>query len=425
MDEASQNDKWLNLFMDAMAEGIGLASKEYNSAVSNSQLITTSMLGFFVVVMVVIVFLTWQFISKPAKMASNQLSEILKSIENQQGDLTARVSVASQDEIGELVMGINNFLERLQDIMGKINKESRNIQSSVQKIAGGITVSDESVCNVSAVMKELSTSMQEVSTTADQMNSGADTVVDSVRKMNNDTLAGSALVEEISNRALEMKENTGKSKENIKVLVENRQEQLKAAIADSQQVADIKRLTGDILEISSQTNLLALNASIEAARAGEAGKGFAVVADEIRVLADNSRNTANDIQNISDRVIFSVEKLVENGNGMIELVNDVIMSDYDYFSNIAMRYHEDTTAIHNIFNGFKESADMLQKTIVDMAEGIQGIAAAMEESTDGVMNAADHTGELARSIALIREETKINGEISNHLQDEVQRFKRL
>lgn len=101
-----------------------------------------------------IVLLTRRFISRPAKLASSQLSEILTNIENQQGNLTARVSVVSQNEIGDLVMGINMFLERLQDIMSKINQESGNIQSSVKKISGGITISDESVINVSAVMEE-------------------------------------------------------------------------------------------------------------------------------------------------------------------------------------------------------------------------------------------------------------------------------
>lgn len=73
-------------------------------------------------------------------------------------------------------------------------------------------------------------------------------------------------------------------------------ELLQASMENSKKVTRINDLSNDILEISSQTNLLALNASIEAARAGEAGKGFAVVAEEIRILADNSRETANSIQ---------------------------------------------------------------------------------------------------------------------------------
>ncbi len=83
---------------------------------------------------------------------------------------------------------------------------------------------------------------------------------------------------------------------------------LQASIEDSHQIENINSLTGDILSIAAKTNLLALNASIEAARAGEAGKGFAVVADEIRVLADGSKETANNIQQISKGVVDAVIK---------------------------------------------------------------------------------------------------------------------
>lgn len=425
LEKVSSGEELLNQFTGAMTAGIADASANYNAAVEKSRNVTSIMTLTFAIVMCGIVVAANYIIARPAKLASSQLGEIIEKIELQQGDLTERVQIHSKDEIGELVKGINTFLERLQDIMCKINHESTNIQTSVEKITGEIIISDGSVNNVSAVMEQLAASMEEVAATAAQMNTSADMVVGYVRKIAEETVEGSSLAENIRERSLEMKESTGKSKNHIQTLVDGTRQQLEEAIANSGQVEEIKRLTEDILEISSQTNLLALNASIEAARAGEAGKGFAVVADEIRVLADNSRNTANDIQNISDNVVLAVEKLVENSNAMISLVNDVVMEDYNRFVTMTDQYHKDTNEIHEIFDEFKEEANTLNDTILGMAEGIHSIADAMDESTRGVVNAAENTVELARNISLIRREAESNGEVSDHLQNEVNRFKML
>ena len=96
---------------------------------------------------------------------------------------------------------------------------------------------------------------------------------------------------------------------------------LMQSVQESEKVTQINELTKVILEIAGQTNLLALNASIEAARAGEAGKGFAVVATEISALADNSRKTAANIQDISNEVTEAVDHLAKNAQAVLDYIN--------------------------------------------------------------------------------------------------------
>lgn len=96
---------------------------------------------------------------------------------------------------------------------------------------------------------------------------------------------------------------------------------LSKAIEDTKFVDEINKLLETILDITDQTNLLALNAAIEAARAGEAGKGFAVVAEEVRKLAEESSNTAGQIQKITETVVSSVKELANNSQQLLDFMN--------------------------------------------------------------------------------------------------------
>jgi len=113
------------------------------------------------------------------------------------------------------------------------------------------------------------------------------------------------IVDEIKDRAnsLKIKSITIKSKENAEKVHKITEVKLLNAINQSKEVEKITELTDAILRISSQTNLLALNVSIEASRAGESGRGFAVVAEEIRKLAEESKDTVSEIQNISKIIL--------------------------------------------------------------------------------------------------------------------------
>ena len=125
-----------------------------------------------------------------------------------------------------------------------------------------------------------------------------DEVKEATSEIRQEAASGASTAENIKKEADEIKNEALKKKENTGIKVEELSAVLEKSVKDSEKVAQINELTKVILDIASQTNLLALNASIEAARAGEAGKGFAVVAEEISALADNSRQTAGNIQTI-------------------------------------------------------------------------------------------------------------------------------
>lgn len=364
-------------------------------------------------------------VAKPAKNASGHLNEIIDKIEQNEGDLTERIEVKTQDEVGQLVRGVNSFIDQLQGIMQKIQTESVHMNELVENITDGINDSNENASSVSATMQQLSASMEEVAATLDQITVGAQEILDASNAMSGQAENGATFVQEIKNRAETIKSDVYESKESTVRMIEDNRSMMKTSIENSRSVEQINELTGEILNISSQTNLLALNASIEAARAGEAGRGFAVVADEIGKLAANSAETANNIQQISVMVTQAVEELAKNANGMLEFIDTTVLADYDKFEDVANQYHADADSMDDILREFKDKAQELADTMSNMTEGIDGINIAVDESAQGVTVAAQSTSQLVEALGAIKAEADTNKEISNQLQGEVKRFKNI
>lgn len=410
-------------------EGIATAIEQINTKVHNniSQLtlmgVSSGILTAIVAATIIVIVL--KTVASPARKASNHLGQIIDKIDQNEGDLTERIPIKTKDEVGQLVRGVNRFIDQLQGIMQKLKSESEHMNDSVNEITDGIRNSNESAGNVSATMEELSASMEEVAATLSQITHGIQDILVSAKDMNSQTEEGTTYVREIKGHALETKTNASASKESTSKMIANIREMLEKAIENSKSVEKINELTGEILNISSQTNLLALNASIEAARAGEAGKGFAVVADEIRVLADNSRDTANNIQDISQVVTDAVGDLSANADEMLQFIDHTVLADYDNFVEVTSQFHDEADGINGILEKLYDSVKELEQTMATIADGIEGINTAVDESAQGITNAAQSTSQLVEVLSDIQNEADTNKQISDTLKDEVERFRQI
>ena len=407
------------LISSQVSEASDELNNQYNISVMAFVVILAIMcvLGVLITIMIIVTI-------RPLKSASRQLDDIIGDISKNEGDLTARISVKSDDEIGELVNGINTFIYTLQTIMKDIKEQSDTIRVSSDNISGEINIVNNNANNVSASMQQMAAGMQEVSATVEQINAGSENILSAIVNVNEQIDRGNDITSEILKKSVKYMQDTKNGQESTNSMVSDIRQGLNESIENSRKVEKIQELTEDILSISSQTNMLALNASIEAARAGEAGKGFAVVAEQIRNLADESRNIANNIQDINLIVTESVNSLTGSSKRLLDYVDESILADYDKFEKITEEYKSDADNVNDILSNFAESAKTLKNTMTEMNSGISDISSTIDDSSKGINEAADSVSEIVDSIDDIRREADTNSNTGNKLSGYVRVFKK-
>lgn len=399
--------------------------RDFSAKSSRANLVITTAFIMVIIIIIAVVLCIELIVIKPLKKIDKELGVIIDEINQDRGDLTKRININRKDEIGKVATNINVFIEKLQTIMQKITSNSKQLDETVGNVVGKVNTANGSACDISAVMEELSATMEEVAATVKNIDENTAVANTKVDKMTVETGNVVDYSNEMNERAIKLQETAQANKDEATKMVGSIIEELKNAMKESKKVEKISQLTSDILSISSQTNLLALNASIEAARAGEAGKGFAVVADEIRELAESSRNTANNIQEINEMVISAVEGLISSSNKIVDYVDETILPDYDDFVSSGKQYNDDSTHIKNIMDEFTGLSNDMQKTIKSMVDAINGITKAVEESADGVTSAAMSVDSLVADMNDVNKEMDINQNVSDKLRKETECFVKL
>lgn len=399
----------------------GKADLQLTAAESEGVILAAMILLVAAAVLVTIIAI--RIIVVPIRRMAKVINKMIEDIHNGQGDLTSRVPVQTKDEISTLAQGVNEFLDILQDMIGGVISCGQEIEKQQQNVTAVVDKTNDNARETSSTMEELAASIEEVSSTVAYVNENTKQAEESVEMMIDKAVSGTQFAEEIRNRAQQLQKVAKDSRESAGTMIGEFDSMLQSSIEDSRKIENISNLTGDILSIASKTNLLALNASIEAARAGEAGRGFAVVADEIRVLADNSKETANNIQAISEEVVEAVTVLAENARSLIAFINERILPDYETMERTGEQYLNDSITVDRMMAQIRDSMEQIGGMMRTVVESNDNITGNVQESAQGVMGVVNNTTALADNMKdIIGALEQVSGVI-NHLSEQTACFK--
>ena len=406
--------------LDANAQRQKLTSA-YHSSIGTS--IVTILISIAALFSAMVAVLRW--VIHPLANTNREINEIISGIDNQQGDLTRRVTITNNKEVASVGGGINAFMAKLQEIFRMISSNSRDLEGVVNEVRESVQTSNGSVSDLSALTEELSATMQDISDNASRINENTESVAGEVKSIAEKTIEINQYTKEMKEHAEAMEHAARENMDTTGAKVNDIVSVLSQAIEDSNSVNQVDNLTNDILNIASQTNLLALNASIEAARAGDAGKGFAVVASEISQLAAASQEAANNIQSINAIVITAVHNLADNANGLVEYMNEKILPEFQKFVESGGAYHDKATFIESVMADFEAKTDSLQNSMDEIANSVNTISHAIEEGVSGVVSAADSTQVLVSDMDKISKKMDENFAIAEGLKKETSVFTKL
>ena len=373
---------YMNRMLEITAQEMEQAQGQMEqSAARVPGIISVASIALLVVVIVIMLGLRLWVIG-PVKKATKQVDELVEGIRCNKGDITKRIHVGSRDEVGRLAIAINDLVAQMQIIIraitegcGQMEEKQADIISNVEKVNA---TADHTMQNL-GIMSE---GMQLVTGAIDGVQQDTGVLDHTVENMLEVAQNGRDYAADIKEKAGKMKATAVESKQEATLVMKEIDTAMTESIANSRQIHKITELTEEILGIAGTTNLLALNASIEAARAGEAGRGFAVVAEEIRKLADSSRESANNIQKISNRVVESVEELSENATRLLEFMNTRVMKDYDALEDTGSNYHEAADHVDEMMNEFRRKIDELLSVLQNVNTANTQMEATVGDSTE-------------------------------------------
>lgn len=324
-----------------------------------------------IVMVVVIIAAMTILLNRVVTSPINYAVSALRDIAEGEGDLTRRLRIKSEDEIGELASVFNQFVVKIQDLVKQIMLSADQLATSTQQMEVVASRTTEGVSNQRNETDQVAAAMNEMSATAHEVAKNALEAASSAQQADHDGQVAREVLGQAINAIRSLATDIDSSASVINEL--------------EKEVDNITSVLDVIRGIAEQTNLLALNAAIEAARAGEQGRGFAVVADEVRTLASKTQASTEEIQDMISRLQTgtsravstmknskqSGEQTVDQANRAEQSLNDIanaISTINDMNTQIASAAEEQTAVTEDINRSLTRIVEIAEETALGTDE---------------------------------------------------------
>ncbi|WP_180272685.1 methyl-accepting chemotaxis protein [Konateibacter massiliensis] len=329
------------------------------------------------------------------------------------GDLTVKIDTKGKDELGKLIIALNEAQTNMRQIVSGIVEQtdevaaaSEELSATLEEISGSFESINDNTSTIADGVLDIQSATQQLTATVEQVDSG-------VTQLATNSSEGSSQAAEIKSRAIEIKKKGGESQQSAEALFIEKQKNILDSIEKGKVVEEISNIANLINGIASQTNLLALNASIEAARAGEHGKGFAVVATEIGTLASQSTQYVSEITAVVNNVKSAFDNLANNSKQVLDYMDADVRAGFALLVDTGITYEKDAVYVSGLSQDTAAMAEELNASTEEISSVIQTIAANMDHTAASfheirvnmkeTTEAMDHIAKTAENQAVIAE----------------------
>lgn len=343
-------------------------------------------------VLVLIIALIIAFVGFEITHALKTAVNYIKTIGN--GDFTISLPekyLSRTDDFGILSKDLENMKTQIGTLITQVKDEGETIGNVVGTVKDNVFLLNGDLESVSATTEELAASMEETAASSEAIDNMSHEIEIAAKNIATRSQEGAEQAAAIHDRATNAKAGALEKRANARRINNEIKESLKKALEDAKVVEQIEVLSSAIMSITNQTNLLALNASIEAARAGEAGRGFAVVAGEIGNLAEQSKSTVAQIQEVTEKVTVAVENLASDSERLLHFVATDVVDSYDMFEDVANTYNQDAADIDSLITDFSATSEELLASIDSVLTSIGEISRATMEGAKGTTDIAERS----------------------------------